>query len=366
MVDKNSQKSRGFGFVVMRDPAKVDEILKKQPHVIDGKVVECKMAIPKETIIQNENINSSMSINQTNSKQIDEGINQMYNPRKIFVGGLPAMLKEDDLKSYFESYGEIEECILMYDKNTGRPRGFGFIVFKSIESADNVMKDKNKHNLKGKWVDCKRATPKEYMPESYCSNNNNNQINNSNRNISITSKFSNIANEKLKDAKTPIFNSLSTGSPKLYCENVYIENYGNLYQNISSHLEQNRGNLNINSNNYNNNNYYSNPSQTGSSPFNNMNFLTYSPINQLNFLNNNNIKFDSNNNNYNPGSDYQHPYNSYNNNNFISSNNEKHLINNNFNNNRNVFYNSNTYNCYNDINITEESINEYMENFKKK
>lgn len=43
--------------------------------------------------------------------------------------------------------------------------GFGFILFKNVDSADKVMKQKNMHNLLGKWVDCKRAQPKEIISE---------------------------------------------------------------------------------------------------------------------------------------------------------------------------------------------------------
>ena len=43
--------------------------------------------------------------------------------------------------------------------------GFGFILFKNVDSEDKVMKQKNMHNLLGKWVDCKRAQPKEIISE---------------------------------------------------------------------------------------------------------------------------------------------------------------------------------------------------------
>ena len=48
----------------------------------------------------------------------------------------------------------------MFDRNTGKPRGFGFITFSNEQSVDLVLRRKNDHQLKGKWVDCKRATPK--------------------------------------------------------------------------------------------------------------------------------------------------------------------------------------------------------------
>jgi RNA recognition motif-containing protein len=49
----------------------------------------------------------------------------------------------------------------MYDRNTNRPRGFGFITFIDEECVENVLKTFNAHYIGGKWVECKKATPKD-------------------------------------------------------------------------------------------------------------------------------------------------------------------------------------------------------------
>jgi heterogeneous nuclear ribonucleoprotein A1/A3 len=139
MLDKHTNRSRGFGFITFYDNTKVDLVLKGQPHVIDGKAVECKIAIPKDHIAPLDTT-------------IIEEPAHISNSRKIFLGGLPPSLKEPDMKAYFEKYGEIEQCVIMKDKPTGKSRGFGFIIFVNEDSADSVMIDKNKHNILGKWV----------------------------------------------------------------------------------------------------------------------------------------------------------------------------------------------------------------------
>ncbi len=133
------------------DCLKVEELLRNQPHFIDGKQVECKIAIPKDYI---NSANNESLVNE------DPGL---FNSRKIFVGGLHPSLREDEMRQYFEQYGEIEQCVIMFDKPTGKSRGFGFILFDEESSADKVMTYKNKHNIMGKWVDCKRAMPKEVI-----------------------------------------------------------------------------------------------------------------------------------------------------------------------------------------------------------
>lgn len=96
MVDKNNNKSRGFGFVTMKDPIKIEEILKTQPHIVDGKAVECKVAVPKENMVQQQQQQQTQmtSTDKTEMQAHMEENSGTYNPRKIFVGGLPPLLKE--------------------------------------------------------------------------------------------------------------------------------------------------------------------------------------------------------------------------------------------------------------------------------
>ena len=50
--------------------------------------------------------------------------------RKLFVGGLPQEVSEEELNEHFGQFGEIESVNLKTDPNTGRSRGFCFVVYK--------------------------------------------------------------------------------------------------------------------------------------------------------------------------------------------------------------------------------------------
>jgi hypothetical protein len=67
---------------------------------------------------------------------------QMYQPRKLkvpptrrdarklFVGGLPSNVTEEEFREFFEQYGAVADSIVMFDRDTHRSRGFGFVTFE--------------------------------------------------------------------------------------------------------------------------------------------------------------------------------------------------------------------------------------------
>lgn len=46
---------------------------------------------------------------------------------KIFVGGLPYHTTDSSLREHFQVYGEIEEAVVITDRQTGKSRGYGFV-----------------------------------------------------------------------------------------------------------------------------------------------------------------------------------------------------------------------------------------------
>jgi len=84
---------------------------------------------------------------------------------KIFVGGLSWQTTEETLRYHFEQYGEVVSVEVMRDRNTGDPRGFAFVVFKSDETVDLILKNKP-HEINHKVVDVKRAQARGVAPPS--------------------------------------------------------------------------------------------------------------------------------------------------------------------------------------------------------
>ena len=70
-----------------------------------------------------------------------------------------------DFRNYFEQFGILEDCVILKDKRTQKPRGFGFVTYSSLRSVQQVTKMRDEHYIQGKWVDCKSAIPIPEMKE---------------------------------------------------------------------------------------------------------------------------------------------------------------------------------------------------------
>ncbi|XP_020333807.1 RNA-binding protein 24-like isoform X2 [Oncorhynchus tshawytscha] len=62
---------------------------------------------------------------------------------KIFVGGLPYHTTDSSLRKYFEVFGDIDEAVVITDRQTGKSRGYGFVTMADRASADRACKDPN-------------------------------------------------------------------------------------------------------------------------------------------------------------------------------------------------------------------------------
>ncbi len=99
MRDKITGKTRGFGYVTFKDSMVIECILKTKNIILDGKKVECKIAIPKDHLNQNslteliEMMNEG-NINKINNARLNAEKQKVVFPNKIFIGGLPVSINE--------------------------------------------------------------------------------------------------------------------------------------------------------------------------------------------------------------------------------------------------------------------------------
>src|SRR6185369_12782576 len=77
--------------------------------------------------------------------------------RKLFVGNLNFKTTGDDLKELFSEVGGCDSATVMFDRATGRSRGFGFVEMSSDEEAQKAITELNGREFQGRNLNVNEA-----------------------------------------------------------------------------------------------------------------------------------------------------------------------------------------------------------------
>jgi len=80
---------------------------------------------------------------------------------KLYVGNLSFNTSESQLRDLLADHGEVASASLVMDRETGRPRGFGFVEFRNDEQARAAMGALNGKNVDGRDLTVNEAKPRE-------------------------------------------------------------------------------------------------------------------------------------------------------------------------------------------------------------
>ena len=135
IIDKNTGKSRGYGFVTFKHMDGAINALREPSKRIDGRISVCQLASTGSASVQPP---------------------QDLAARKIYVGNVPLAWPVDHLLGIFSEYGEIEEGPLGLDKQAGKERGFALFIYKTAEATKRALEEPVK-NIGGHQLFCKLA-----------------------------------------------------------------------------------------------------------------------------------------------------------------------------------------------------------------
>ena len=79
---------------------------------------------------------------------------------KIYVGNMSFDTTEASLEGLFSNYGDVSEVAVITDRDTGRPRGFGFVTMPNDEEARNAIEQLNGEAFEGRTLNVNEARPK--------------------------------------------------------------------------------------------------------------------------------------------------------------------------------------------------------------
>lgn len=77
---------------------------------------------------------------------------------KLFIGGLAWHTDDQALRQKFEEFGNVEEAVVVKDRDTGRSRGFGFVRFSQDSEADTAMQNMNNVEFDGRTIRVDKAS----------------------------------------------------------------------------------------------------------------------------------------------------------------------------------------------------------------
>jgi RNA recognition motif-containing protein len=79
---------------------------------------------------------------------------------KIYVGNMSYDTTEEALRQAFESFGEVVSVNIITDRETGRPKGFGFIEMSTEEAGRSAIAEMNGKELDGRNLNVNEARPR--------------------------------------------------------------------------------------------------------------------------------------------------------------------------------------------------------------
>lgn len=82
----------------------------------------------------------------------------------IYVSNLSFNIEDEDLRGFFESFGEVTSAKVITDKETGRSRGFGFVEMPDNTAAAKAMAEVDGSTADGRVMKAVEAKPKEDKP----------------------------------------------------------------------------------------------------------------------------------------------------------------------------------------------------------
>ena len=79
----------------------------------------------------------------------------------IYIGNLSFQAEQEDLFNLFSQYGEVKNCSLPLDRETGRKRGFAFVEMSQNDDEQKAIDDLQEVEWMGRMIRVNKATPRE-------------------------------------------------------------------------------------------------------------------------------------------------------------------------------------------------------------
>ncbi len=147
-MDRNTGKSRGFGYVEFSTTEAVEAALKLNGKEIDGRPINVDKSTPRGPASPDKRAKAFGDAPSAPSSV-------------LFVGNVSFDASEDDLWELFADYGQVNSVRLPTDRDSGNPKGFGYVEFDSNESAKKAYEACNGQDVKGRNIRLDYSQPRD-------------------------------------------------------------------------------------------------------------------------------------------------------------------------------------------------------------
>ncbi|KAI0084189.1 hypothetical protein BDY19DRAFT_898821 [Irpex rosettiformis] len=148
-MDRTTGKSRGFAYVTFATTEAVEKALALNGKEIDGRAVNIDKSIEKDKSQVRENRAKAYGDKQSPPSSV------------LFVGNLSFDATEDAVWEAFGEFGDIKSVRLPTDRDTGRPKGFGYVEFTDIEAAKKAFEGLSGQEIAGRAIRLDYSQPRD-------------------------------------------------------------------------------------------------------------------------------------------------------------------------------------------------------------
>ena len=148
-MDRNTGRSRGFGYVTFATTEAVEAALALNGKEIDGRAVNVDKSEQKD----------QSTVREKRAEKFGDTPSEPATT--LFVGNLSFDTTEDGLWEVFGEYGEVKSVRLPTDRETGRPKGFGYVEYVDLESAKKAHEGLSGTEIGGRPVRLDYSQPRD-------------------------------------------------------------------------------------------------------------------------------------------------------------------------------------------------------------
>ncbi len=152
-MDRNTGKSRGFGYLTFATPEAAQKALAMAGKEIDGRAINVDISTPRPP-------RDASGADRANDRARKFNDQESEPSSTLFVGNLSFDANEDNVWEFFSEHG-VKSVRLPTDRETGRPKGFGYVEFESLDGAKAAFEAGRGAEIAGRAIRLDYSQPKD-------------------------------------------------------------------------------------------------------------------------------------------------------------------------------------------------------------